>query len=102
MIAMSAQMPLYLASAIFVLGVFGFLVRRNLIFLFLSVEIMMLAAGYAFLAISNENSDVDGQLMFFMILAVAAAEVCVGLALIIRFDERNKSLNADVASHLKG
>jgi NADH-quinone oxidoreductase subunit K len=97
-----ADTPLYLASALFAIGLFGFLVRRNLIFLFLSVEVMMLAAGYAFLTISNQIGDVDGQLMFFAILAVAAAEVCVGLAIMIRFEERNKSLNIDTADHLKG
>lgn len=97
-----ADTPLYLASAIFAIGLFGFLVRRNLIFLFLSVEVMMLASGYAFLSISNQIGDVDGQLMFFTILAVAAAEVCVGLAIMIRYEERHKSLNIDTADHLKG
>lgn len=97
-----AETPLFLAIALFAIGLFGFLVRRNLIFLFLSVEIMMLASGYAFLTISNQIRDVDGQLMFFTILAVAAAEVCVGLAIMIRYEERNKSLNVDTADHLKG
>jgi NADH-quinone oxidoreductase subunit K len=96
------ESPLFLASALFSMGLFGFLVRRNLIFLFLSIEVMMLAAAYAFVTLSNQFGDVDGQLMFLMILAVAAAELCVGLAIIIRFEERNKSLNADAADHLKG
>jgi NADH-quinone oxidoreductase subunit K len=97
-----AETPLVVATAIFSIGLLGFLVRRNVIFLFLCVEVMLLAAGYAFLTISNQISDVDGQLMFFLILAVAAAEVCVGLSIIIRYEERNKSLNVDTADHLKG
>jgi NADH-quinone oxidoreductase subunit K len=97
-----ADTPLILASVLFTIGAFGFLIRRNLIFLFLCVEIMMLSAAYAFLAISNQLNDVDGQLMFFLILAVAAAEVSIGLAIMLRFEERHKSLNADLASHLKG
>ena len=98
----NVNFDLYLATALFALGLFGFLVRRNLIFLFLSVEVMLLAAAYAFLTISTRVNDVDGQLMFFAIIAVAAAEVCVGLALIIRFEEKNNSLNVDTANHLKG
>ena len=94
--------PLFLASAIFSIGLLGFLVRRNLIFLFLAIEVMLLAAAYAFIALSSQFGDTDGQLMFIMILAVAAAELCIGLAIIIRFDERNRSLNADSADHLKG
>lgn len=96
------ESPLFLASSIFTIGLLGFMVRRNLIFLFLAVEIMMLASAYAFVTLSNQFSDVDGQLMFLMILAVAAAELCVGLAIMMRFEERNKSLNADAADHLKG
>lgn len=96
------ESPLFLASAIFSLGLLAFLVRRSLIFLFLSVEIMMLASAYAFITLSNIFGDVDGQLMFLMILAVAAAELCVGLAIMLRFEERNKTLNADAADHLKG
>jgi len=96
------ESPLFLASAIFILGLFGFLARRNVLFLFLSIEVMMLASAYAFVTISNALNDVDGQLMFLTILAVAAAELCIGLALLIRFEERNKSLNADSADHLKG
>lgn len=98
----ASNLQLYLASALFAIGLLGFLTRRNLIFLFLSVELMFIAAAYAFLTISSQVGDIDGQLMFFMILAVAAAEVCVGLAIIIRFEERNRSLNIDTADHLKG
>lgn len=98
----SSETPLFIASAIFALGLFGFLVRRNLIFLFLSVEIMMLAGAYAFLTLSNQLADVDGQIMFFAIIAVAASEVCIGLAIMIRFEARNKTLNIDSADHLKG
>lgn len=96
------ESPLFLASVVFVLGLFGFLARRSLLFLFLSIEVMLLASAYAFVTLSNQLNDIDGQLMFLMILPVAAAELCVGLAIIIRFEERNKSLNADSADHLKG
>lgn len=96
------ESPLFLATALFTLGLLGFLVRRNLLFLFLAIEIMLLASAYAFITLSSSLGDVDGQVMFLMILAVAAAELCVGLAIIIRFDERNKSLSADSADHLKG
>lgn len=99
---LSPNLQLFVASALFSLGIFGFLFRRNLIFLFLSVEVMMLAVAYGFLTVSNLHNDVDGQLMFLTIVAVAAAEVCIGLALILRFEDRHKSLNVDSADHLKG
>lgn len=93
---------LILAAILFVIGLSGVLARRNLIFILLSIEIMLNAAGLAFVVAGAQWGQADGQVMFIFILTVAAAEVCVGLALVLRFYHVFKSLDADAASRLKG
>jgi NADH-quinone oxidoreductase subunit K len=101
-----AQVPmehgLLLAAALFVLGLFGVLVRRNLIFLLLSLEIMLNAAGLAFVVAASRWQQPDGQVFFLFILAATAAEVSVGLALVLLFQRRWKTLDVDAASRLRG
>jgi NADH-quinone oxidoreductase subunit K len=93
---------LIVASILFVLGTTGVLIRRDLIFVLLSLEVMLNAAGLAFIAAASRWSRPDGQIMFILILAVAAAEVAVGLALILRIYSRHGTLDADHVSKLRG
>lgn len=93
---------LILAGVLFTLGMMGVLVRRNIIFMLMSVEIMLNAAGLAFLVAGSRWMQSDGQVMFLFILSMAAAEVAVGLALIVQIYHRHKTLDADVASSMKG
>jgi NADH-quinone oxidoreductase subunit K len=87
---------------LFALGVIGLLTRRNLIFTLMSVEIMLNAAGLMFVAGSFRWGQPDGQIMFLFILAMAAAEVSVGLAMLLQFHRRNPTLDSDAASEMKG
>jgi len=91
-----------LASILFALGTAGVLVRRNIIFVLMSIEVMLNAAGLAFIAAGARWSQPDGQILFLFILAMAAAEVSVGLALVLRFYHQYKLLDADAASKMRG
>jgi NADH-quinone oxidoreductase subunit K len=93
---------LLLAAILFVMGLAGVLVRRNIIFMLISVEVMLNAAGVAFVAAGSSWGQADGQIMFLLILSMAAAEVSVGLALILHLFWQNKTLDADSASEMKG
>jgi NADH-quinone oxidoreductase subunit K len=86
---------LVLTGVLFLIGVAGLLARRNLIFMLMSIEIMLNAAGMAFIVASSKWTQPDGQVMFIFILAMAAAEVAVGLALILQVFYKFKSLDAD-------
>jgi NADH-quinone oxidoreductase subunit K len=85
-----------------VLGLIGLLTRRNVMFTLMSLEVMLNAAGLAFIAAGARWGQADGQVMFLFILAMAAAEVAVGLALVLRLHRMYKSVNIDAASTLKG
>jgi|SRR5690349_9249913 NADH-quinone oxidoreductase subunit K len=98
----SLESGLIVAGVLFILGLAGVLVRRNIIFMLMSVEIMLNAAGLAFIVAGSRWTQPDGQVMFLFILAMAAAEVAVGLALILQIYHRHKSLDVDVASTMKG
>lgn len=102
MAAIPMEHGLLLAAVLFILGLMGVLVRRNIIFILMSIEIMLNAAGLAFVAAGARWAAADGQVMFIFILAMAAAEVSVGLALIFQFHRRLKTLDADAAGTLKG
>jgi NADH-quinone oxidoreductase subunit K len=93
---------LLLAAILFTLGMTGLLVRRNVIFMLLSLEIMLNAAGLAFVVAGSHWGQPDGQVMFIFILAMAAAEVSVGLALVLEMYHRFKTLDADAASVMRG
>ena len=103
---MMAQVPfghgLFVASLLFAIGLLGVLVRRNLLFQLLSIEIMLNAAGMAFVIAGARWGKADGQVMFIFILVMAAAEVAVGLALLLRLYNRFKHLDGDAASVMKG
>ena len=93
---------LVLAAILFVLGLTGVLVRRNLIFILLSIEVMLNATGLAFISAGARWGQSDGQVVFLFILAMAAAEVSVGLALLLALYHHYKSLDADAASRMRG
>ncbi len=102
MATVPTEYALLLAIVLFTLGMVGVLVRRNIIFILLSIEIMLNAAGLAFVAAGARWGQPDGQVMFIFILAMAAAEVSVGLALVLLLHHKYKSLDADQASEMRG
>ncbi len=91
-----------LAAILFALGLAGLLARRNLVFVLMSIEIMLNAAGLAFVVAGSRWAQPDGQVMFLFILAMAAAEVSVGLALLLLLYHHKKVLDVDTASEMKG
>ena len=93
---------LLLAGILFSLGLTSLLVRRNLIFVLMSLEVMLNAAGLAFVVAGARWHQSDGQVMFLFILAVAAAEVSVGLVLVLEIYHRVKSLDVDELSKMRG
>jgi NADH-quinone oxidoreductase subunit K len=95
------EQGLLLAGLLFILGLVGLLVRRNIIFMLLALEIMLNAAGLAFVVAGARWNQPDGQVMFIFILTMAAAEVSVGLALVLQLYQKFKTLDADAASELR-
>ncbi len=93
---------LILAAVLFALGVVGILVRRNIVFVLISIEIMLNAAGLAFVVAGSRWGQADGQVMFIFILTMAAAEVAVGLAFVIQLHHQLRSLDVDSADKMKG
>lgn len=93
---------LILAAVLFALGLVGVLARRNIVFMLMSVEIMLNAVGLAFVVAGARWGQVDGQVMFIFILTMAAAEVSVGLALVLQLYHSFKTLDTDVVSRMKG
>lgn len=93
---------LLVAAVLFLIGLAGVLVRRNVIFLLMSLEIMMNACGLAFIAAGAKWGQPDGQIMFMLILAIAAAEVAVALGLVLQLERRFDTLDVDAASDLNG
>lgn len=102
MMAIPIDHVLVVAGVLFSLGLFGVLVRRNIMFLLMSLEIMMNSAGLAFIAAGARWGLPDGQVMFMFILALAAAEVAVALGLVLQISRRFNSLDVDAASELNG
>jgi NADH-quinone oxidoreductase subunit K len=93
---------LLLAIILFVLGLAGVLVRRNLVFMLMSLEVMLNAVGLAFIVGGARWGEADGQVMFILVLTLAAAEVSVGLALILLLHRRLATLDADAGDVLRG
>lgn len=96
------EQGLMVAGILFALGLVGVLVRRDIIFILLSIEIMLNAAGLAFVAAGSRWGQADGQVMFIFILAMAAAEISVGLALVLLLHHEFRSVDADLASEMRG
>jgi NADH-quinone oxidoreductase subunit K len=100
--AIPMEHALLLAAALFALGLCGLVLRRNIIFMLMSIEVMMNAAALAFVTAGSRWQQPDGQVMFILVLTLAAAEACVGLALVIQLYKRFKTLDVDAASAMKG
>ena len=91
-----------LAAILFTIGAVGVLVRRNAIVIFMSVELMLNAANLAFVAFAQAYGAMNGQIFVFFVVTVAAAEVAVGLALIVAIFRTRRSINVDEMHELKG
>ena len=91
-----------LSAVLFVLGAMGVLLRRNAIIIFMSIELMLNAANLAFVAFARLYNALSGQIFVFFVMAVAAAEVAVGLALIVTIFNTKQSIDVDKISSLKG
>jgi NADH-quinone oxidoreductase subunit K len=98
----SLQFLLLLAGALFCLGLLGVLLRRNLLFVLMSIEIMINASALAFVAAGARWQQPDGQVMFLMVLTLAAAETSVGLAVLLQLYRRFHTLDTDAASVMHG
>ncbi len=93
---------LIIVGILFILGLIGVLVRRNIIFTLLSVEIMLNAAGLAFVIAGSRWGQADGQVMFLFVLTMAAVEVAIGLALVLLMHDRFTTLDIDVLHNMRG
>jgi NADH-quinone oxidoreductase subunit K len=93
---------LALSAVVFVIGVVGVLVRRNAIIIFMSIELMLNAANLAFVAFARELGSLDGQIFVFFVMTVAAAEVAIGLAIIVNVFRLKETVYVDEINLLKG
>ena len=91
-----------LSAILFTIGAVGVLIRRNSLIIFMSIELMLNAANLAFVAFSSVIRSFSGQIFVFFVIAVAAAEVAVGLALIVEIFKSKRSIDVDQMSSLKG
>ncbi len=91
-----------LSVALFTIGALGVLIRRNAIIIFMSIELMLNSANLAFVAFARNLNDINGQVIVFFVITVAAAEVAVGLALIVAIFRTKHSINIDELHILKG
>ena len=98
---MSPAAYVFLAVILFVIGAVGVLVRRNMILIFMSVELMLNAVNLAFVAFSRMHGNLDGQVIAFFVMVVAAAEVVVGLAILMAIYRARRSASVDDANLLK-
>lgn len=100
MVTVSMEIQLMFAGLLFLTGLVGFLVRRNIIFMLMSVEVMLNSAALVFVIAGSHWMQADGQVMFIFILTVSAAEVSVALALIIQMYHHFRTLDADALRRL--
>jgi NADH-quinone oxidoreductase subunit K len=100
-----SQVPLswflLLSAALFAIGVAGFLFRRNIITVFMSIELMLNAVNLSFIAFSYQNKQVNGHILAFFVMVVAAAEAAVGLAIILTVFKNRGTLNIDEVDSMK-
>ena len=93
---------LLIASLLFVIGMLGLMIRRNIIFILMSLEVMLNSAALAFVAAGAHWGQPDGQIVFMLILSIAAAEVTVGLSLVLQVQRRFRSLDMDSLDWMRG
>jgi NADH-quinone oxidoreductase subunit K len=96
------QHYLWLSTTLFALGVFGVLLRRNAILMFMCIELMLNAVNIALVAFSKVHGDTSGQVFVFFIMVVAAAEVAVGLAILMMLYRNLHTTDTDALNNLKG
>jgi len=101
MTAVSINWYLILGTVLFTIGAIGVLVRRNVIVIFMSIEIMLNAVNLVFVAFSRQLHSMDGQVVVFFVMTVAAAEAAVGLAIIIAVFRNRETVNADELNLLR-
>lgn len=101
MIDIPLNVGLLLAAILFLLGLIGVLTRRNLLYMLMSVEIMLNAVGLAFVVAGSYWGGVEGQVMLLFIFSMAAAEVSVGLALILQMHKQHKTVDVNVLNELR-
>jgi len=102
MISLPLEHIFILASILFMIGFVGVIARKNTLFILMSLEVMLNAVGIAFIGAGSVWQQADGQVMFILILTLAAAEVALGLALLIRLQRRFQSLDIDKLNRLRG
>ena len=102
MSAIPMEYGLLLAGVLFTMGLVGIMVRRNLLWMLMSLEVMMNAAALAFVVAGSRWVQADGQVMFILILTLAAAEASIGLALLLQVYHRFRTLDVDAASEMHG
>lgn len=100
--APTALSYLVVAALLFVIGAVGVMIRRNPLVMFMCIELMLNAVNLSFVALARELTDIDGQSIVFFVLVVAAAEVVVGLGIIVAIMRNRSSLTADDLAELKG
>ncbi len=93
---------LALAAILFALGLIGLMVRRNILFVLMCIEVMMNSAALAFVVAGSRWGQADGQIMFILILSLAASEASVGLAIVFQLHRRFNTLDIDAASEMRG
>ena len=91
-----------LSLAVFTIGVFGFLTRRNIILMFMSIELMLNAVNINLIAISHYMQDLRGQILAFFVIVVAAAEAAIGLAIVIALFRNRATAHVDEVQEMKG
>ena len=101
-IAIPLDHVMILAATLFLIGLTGVLVRRNVIFMLMSLEIMLNACGLAFVAAGARWAQADGQIMYMLVLSLAAAEAALALGLILQLERRFRNLDIDAVSELSG
>ncbi len=92
---------LTLSAVLFAIGVVGVLVRRNLIVIFMSIELLLNAVNLTFVALARQLGSMDGQVIVFFVMAVAAAEAAVGLAIMLQLYRARDTINADEITDLR-
>lgn len=102
MAEVSIDWYIILSAVLFTMGAIGVLLRRNAIIIFMSIELMLNSANLLFVAFARHLNDLDGQVFVFFVITVAAAEVAVGLALIVAIFRTKRSINIDELHLLKG
>ncbi len=93
---------LYLSAILFVFGMLGVLMRRNVIVILMSIELMLNAVNISFIAFSRYSENVNGQVIVFFVMTIAAAEAAVGLALAVTVFKKFREVNIRFFEHLKG